>query len=190
MVIGVVGKIGSGKSAVVKYFKNNCSGFNVVELSCDDIAKELLEDPNLKFNFKNVRAYDFFTNDIYQQEVREKFHPLVFNKIKNMIEQYKSSVDAKGKNTLFIIESALPSALMYEMCDKVIYIKSSFDNSHMRLAKSREYSENQSKVIYDSQKYYEKFYNMADYIIDNNGTKEDFIKKIDEVKDEICIICK
>ena len=177
MIIGIIGKIGSGKSKCLKLIKELYS-------DCDIIAKEILEaDDDDKFTFRYLRPYDFFTNNEVQDDVRKNFHPLVFNKIKDMI-------DKSGRSTISLIETALPSELFYNICDKVIYIKVSPENAIKRLKSSRSFTDNQFKVIYDSQKFYEKFYERADYVIDNNDDLDSLKSKLKEVMDEICFICK
>ena len=91
---------------------------------------------------------------------------------------------------LIIIESALPNDEMYKMCNKIIYIDSPYEDRVKRLKESRDYPESKTKLIYDSQEYYEKYYNKADYKICNNGTKEELEEKVKEVLNEIYITCK
>ena len=188
MVLGVVGKIGSGKSYFLKYVKEKYHSFDIKVFSCDDVAKELLSAGNTSYKGKDIVPYEFFTNEELQEEIRKTLHPEVFNLIKARIEELKASIG--DKNAIYIVESALPSELMYEFCDKVIYIKSSYINSYNRLKSTRGYTDSQIKLIFDLQKYYEKFYNMADYIIENDDDIKSFESHIDEVMNEICIICK
>ena len=185
MIIGIIGKIGSGKSKCLKLIKELYSDCDIKVYSCDDIAKEILEadDDDDKFTFRYLRPYDFFTNNEVQDDVRKNFHPLVFNKIKDMI-------DKSDRSTISLIETALPSELFYDICDKVIYIKVSPENAIKRLKSSRSFTDNQFKVIYDSQKFYEKFYERADYVIDNNDDLDSLKSKLKEVMDEVCFICK
>ena len=190
MVIGIVGKVGAGKSKAIKYIKEHYIDYDIVVFSCDDIAKVIMDTGKSEYRYKDIRPYDFFTNEKYQKEAREKLHPVVFKEIEKDIVALKNKDTKNEKKSIYIIESALPSELMYEMCDKVICIKSTYESSLKRLVEKREYSENQSKLIFDSQKFYEKYYDKANYIIENNGSKSEFIDKINEVMDEICVICK
>lgn len=182
MVIGIIGKIGSGKSKCVELIKEIYNCYDIVIYSCDDIAKEILAKDD-RFTFKYLTPYEFFTNEKVQNEVRRDFHPLVFKKIKD-------SIDLKHENTISLIETALPSDFLFDICDKTIYIKSSRDAEIERLKSTRSFTDNQFTVIYNSQKYYEKYYERADYIIDNNSDLDSFKSKIKEVMDEICFICK
>ena len=186
MIIGIVGKIGSGKSTCVKFIKNNYNQYNIYVFSCDEIAKKIIEDNPKKFNFLLVNLNDFFTNDLLQKKIREDFHPIVFDNIKKCINNKIN----KNDKQLFIIESALPNEQMYKICDKIICIKSSDEHILNRLIASRNYTESKVQMIYSSQKYYEKFYDKADYVVINNGKERDFLNSVKEVIDEICIVCK
>lgn len=188
MVLGIVGKIGSGKSYLVKYMVGRFKDSDIKVFSCDDIAKDLIESGKTSYTGGKIMPYIFFTNENLQEEIRNTLHPEVFNKINDDIAACR--VENPDKDISFIIETALPSELFYKMCDKVIYIRSSYENSYKRLKENRGYADNQIKLIYNSQEYYEKFYNMADYIIDNDGDKETLNKKIDEVLNEIYLVCK
>ena len=188
MVLGVVGKIGSGKSYFAKYVKNKFKNNHIMVYSCDDIAKELISSGKTSYDGGHISSYDFFTNIKFQDDARNILHPEVFSYIKKEIikSKYKYHID----KSLYIIESALPSELMYDICDKAIYIRSLYNIIFDRLKLDRGYTDNQIKLIYESQKYYEEYYLMADYIIDNNGDLNKLNKDIDEVMDEICFICE
>ena len=76
------------------------------------------------------------------------------------------------------------------MCDKVIYIKNSYEDKVKLLKEKRDYDEETTKLIYDSQSFYDKYYDKADKIIINDGTKKDLERKLKEVMDEIYIVRK
>lgn len=208
MVIGIIGKIGSGKSTCVNCIKEI---YGATVFNCDDIAKEMVK--NKEVDYEVVSGIEFFTNENLQELCRIKLHPIVFSRIKNNINNFinknnitddkskKSAYDVSknilSKNNfmnyyeqIFIIETALPGQMLFDMCDKTILIESSFEDKAKWLFDSREYGVGKTKLIYDSQKYYEKFYEMADYKIVNDGNIDGFKKKIKEVIDEICVAGK
>lgn len=181
MLIGIMGKIGSGKSICVNYLKNNC-GFIVY--SCDDIAKNMFE--NGETEYIKSDANNFFLDEKLQEECRNTLHKKVFEKI--FIEY---DIEKKNnKNVNAVIETALPNDDFINKCDKTILVYNDFDNKIDLLIKNRNYTIGKINLIYNSQKYYEKFYNMADYKIENNKTLDELITKLREVINEVCIICK
>lgn len=183
MVIGVIGKIGSGKSACVKYIKEN---YDAEVFSCDDVAKAMIDNGEIDYKIENPE--EFFTNENLQERCRTVVHKKVFERI------YKNISDKKSKNNFeelyFVIETALPNEQLFDMCDKVICIDNSFEKKVELLLFHRNYSIGKTTMILNSQKYYEKFYDRADYKITNNGSKEEFLDKVKEVMNEICLIRK
>ena len=231
MVIGIIGKVGSGKSACVEYIEKE---YGAIVFSCDSIAKDIIE--NKETDYIALPSGLFFKSKEAQEECRNKIHKLVFDRIFNQImditnnsnfmnkdgkmnknnlyeysesDKYKNSKNNENlsifknrnnfmnnsssleeKDGLIIIECALPGEKLFEMCDKIIYIRNSYEDKVKLLYEKRGYTEDVTKLIYDSQAYYDKFYDRADIIVDNNGTKADLEKKIKEVIDEIYIVRK
>lgn len=180
MIIGIIGKVGSGKSACVKYITSN---YPAISYSCDEVAKELIN--NGEVDYKPCTPYEFFTDEKKQEECRQKVHSKVFLRICENINNSNNC-----EELIHVIETALPQEMLYNICDKVICVENTYEKKTQLLKEHRDYTDNQIKLIYDSQSFYDKYYAMADYKIDNNGTKEDMLKKVKEVMDEICIICK
>lgn len=187
MVIGIIGKIGSGKSFCTRYLVKN---YNAVVISCDEIAKEIIE--NNETDYVQTPPFVFFRSKEAQEECRSKIHTKVFEKIQIIINDiHKDSKLNKSSNDILIaVECALPNNKLFDICDKVICIINSYQNKVNILKNTRDYSEETTKLIYDSQEYYDKYYNKADKIIINDGTKNDFENKIKEAIDEIYIIRK
>ena len=187
MILGIIGKVGSGKTVCVEYLEKE---YDAKVFSCDNIAKEIIG--NNETDYIPLLPSIFFSDEIAQKECREKIHPKVFNRIKKSIEIINNNDEHKNGNLgkLIVVECALPNETLYNICDKVIYIKNSFSDKLKLLKEKRGYSEEIIKLIYNSQNYYDEFYNKADYIIINDGTKQDLERKIKEVIDEVYIICK
>lgn len=225
MVIGVIGKVGSGKSAAVEFIERE---YKAIVFSCDEIAKDIIEKKET--DYVALPPGMFFRSDEAQEECRSKIHKRVFDRInqsiknilnknnfnnanqantnnivnnenfetniskienKNNFQEYlRTKKDKTNFPELFVIECALPGEKLFEMCDKIIYIKNSYEDKVRLLYEKRGYTEDVTKLIYDSQAYYDKFYDRADITIINDGTKADLEKKVKEVVDEIYIIRK
>lgn len=156
--------------------KNSTLELNRINLNNENKNNSKL---SCKTQFQSIEE----SNDINLNYVNKKNSMNFLN-----INNFKNEKNFSEK--LIIVESALPSDEMYKMCDKVIYIDSPYEDRVKRLKESRDYPESKTKLIYDSQTYYEKYYNKADYKIYNNGTKEELEEKVKEVLNEIYITCK
>lgn len=181
MLLGVMGKIGSGKSTCVKYLYEIR---NFIVYDCDSIAKIMIDNNETEYIKSN--PVEFFTNENLQEKCRNTLHKQVFNKI---FDEYKDEIN-KNPNVNAVIETALPNQDFLDMCDKTILIDNDLNTKFELLSENRNYGIGKTKLIFNSQKYYEKFYDKADYKIDNNGTEKDLINKFKGVIDEIYFICK
>ena len=179
MVLGLIGKVGSGKSAVARYLKES---YGALHLSSDDIAKNIMQ--NKKYNFDNVSAENLFNDKKTQDYVRDVIHPYVIDEIKKQVFENKNKYD------LIVIESALPNNKLLSLCDKTILIETDLKFKKELLKEHRNYDETKTDIISKSQDYYEPIYKLADFKIMNDSTKEILFKKIDEVINEIYIIRK
>ena len=203
MVLGIIGKVGSGKTACTEYLENE---YSAIVLSCDEIAKEIIESNET--DYIPLPPFIFFRSEEAQEECRHKIHKIVFDRIFGYINNFKNGNakqllaysrnlraennknNLREQNSLIVIECALPSDRLFEMCDKVIYIKNSYEDKVKLLKEKRDYDGETTKLIYDSQSFYDKYYDKADKIIINDGTKKDLERKLKEVMDEIHIVRK
>lgn len=174
MIIGITGKICSGKSVIIKEIENK---YNVILLSTDIIAKRMIEQGECPFDITN----NDLSNDQFIK-IKNEFHPLVWAKIKNIIDTTKSKLPNEFVNKInFIIETALPSEKFFEIVDKSIYIYSDDKDIKDRINKNRKYSDNKINNIITEQNNYIDFYNKCDYIIYNNESLKDFKIKFFDV---------
>ena len=179
MVLGLIGKVGSGKSAVARYLG---ATYGALHLSSDDIAKEVMQ--NGKYDLENINAKNLFNDEKAQEYVRNVIHPDVINEIKNKI------IENKNKYDLIVIESALPNRELIGLCDKTILIETDLKFKKELLKEHRDYDETKTDTISRAQDYYEPIYETANYKIKNDSTKEELLKKVNEVMNEIYIVRK
>ena len=177
IVLGVMGKVGSGKTSLIKIIEEK---YKIKTFIADDVFKEMKEngefDEDIDLNSR------LFLDTKLQERIRKEYHPKVFNNIKKEIEILKDN----GKEYDFIvIETALPSDLFLSICDKTIYIENDEKVKQMRLMNDRNYSISKIKNILESQEYYEKFYKKADYKIINNNDIINLKVEVGFILDEI-----
>ncbi len=200
MTILVCGYIGSGKSTFVdlmaEKLKNSDlikeKGINVLVYNCDDIAKNLYQDKRFK-NLLLRNSYfigkDIFDGDLisldklksyfFNDEFRHRFEMVVHSIV---FEYIACNIETSGKNTINIVETALPSGKKYFDIDISVWVWRDFDLRYSSLRREKNYSLEKFEKINSIQEAYEKRYKNCDIILENNGSKEDLIKCLSKIK--------
>ena len=160
IILGVMGKVGSGKSSLIRIIEEK---YKIKKFIADDVFKEMKENGEFKDDI-DLNSKLFLDTKL-QEKIRKEYHPKVFEKINKEIKDITNSGESYD---FIVIETALPSEMFLDMCDKTIYIENNDKINTMRLIESRNYSMIKIKSILDSQKYYERFYKKADYKIVND----------------------
>lgn len=178
-VIGLTGGIGSGKSRVLNLLENQ---YNVQIIKADEVAHELMEPGNMGFQAvitmlgqeilqedgnidKQRLSALMFHNPTVLEMINRKIHPLVWNRIKEMIRVSDQS--------FVLVEAALLSEEKDDIYDELWYVYTSRENRIRRLAENRGYSEEKSLSIMKNQPSEKEFRSRSQKVIDNNGTLED-----------------
>lgn len=177
--IGITGKIGSGKSTVLKYLKSK----DYLTLSSDEIVHSLYKEPYIKAKMSKILKLNF---DIQNEEIKKKTKKIMIEnpKVKKEVENYiypileEYFIKMIKENENVAIEVPLLFKAHYEyMFSKILVIetdvstqinnlKNRGDDVSSSLKINSDYSFNDSKDI---------------YIIKNNGTLKELYKKIDDV---------
>lgn len=92
-------------------------------------------------------------------------HPMVWKTIKDKISSSQAD--------LIVVESAIMGREQDDIYDEMWYVYTSEENRIRRLNENRGYSRERSLSIMKNQLSDEEFRELADRVIDNNGTVED-----------------
>lgn len=172
MIIGITGKVGSGKTTLSNMIADK---YDIVKLDCDKIAKELILKNNYKINIDK----DGFIDSLEQERIKKEFHPLVWNDIKIRINNIKN----ENRKTNILIETALPNEEFFNIVDIPFFIKS--DNIFDRLKNDRNYDDEKISNILKAQECYDKYYDKCDFIILNNDDLNNTFKKIVDIYENL-----
>lgn len=175
-IIGVTGGVGSGKSQILDILKEEY-GAQIVQ--ADDLAKQLME-PGEEGYQKLIAVYGarflngdgsidrpslaklMFHDPSVLETVNGIIHPLVWNRIRELIDQSKSP--------LLVVEAALPDENQRDIYTELWYVYTSEENRMKRLLKGRGYTREKSRQVMDHQLTEQQFRAIADVVIDNNGS--------------------
>ena len=190
-VIGITGGVGSGKTKILTFLKEN---YKCEVIVSDELAKDLCKKGEPCFKplvdllgkdvlskdgeiDKTIMAQKIFNEKSLLEKVNGIIHPAVRVFIEEEIETLKK------ENTLdyLFIEAALLIECGYkEIVDEMWYIYTNIDVRRKRLKESRGYSDAKIDSILKSQLSEDEYRRNCDFEIDNSGLCEDSFEQIRE----------
>ncbi len=188
-VIGITGGVGSGKSLVLEYLKENypCRIY-IADKIANDIKEpgskinakltELLGDEILNEDGsvnKPVMAAKMFASEELTKKVNEIIHPAVKDYLVDSIESAKKDESIKY---VFIEAALLIEAGYKDILDEIWYVRRPSDERFKSLSDSRGYTLEKTKSIMDKQLSDGDFARNSDRIIENDGTIDELYGKV------------
>lgn len=179
VVIGLTGSLATGKSTVAKMFK----GFGAKIIDTDRLARRLLHKDSICFKrivkvfgkkilkqgqiSRQQLAKEVFTKKSSLRRLERIVHPEVRRQIKKQIVEFS----VRKKRGLLVVEVPLlfESGIDRDV-DAVVVVKSSL-NAQLKRARQRGLSVNQAKARIKNQMPLSAKIARADFIIDNNESK-------------------
>lgn len=190
ITIGITGGVGSGKSCILDYLKDN---YNCEIALADDIAKEMYYKGNPCFDKliellgigvldeignldKKKMSSMIYSDPALLEQVNEIVHPAVKEEIFRRIDR------AREQNTeFFFLEAALLIEAGYKpLLDEMWFVYVERGERFRRLKESRGYSYERTESILKNQLSDEQFKANCDFVIDNSFSKEESFRQIRE----------
>jgi len=179
LLVGLTGNYGMGKSTVLKMF----GALGAITYDADELVASLLREEEV---LKKIRglfgervfrgdgsldkkkvADIIFSDEISRRSLEDILHPLVFEKIKLLLEQEGE------KGRIAVIETPLLFERNYEeQFQRIITVTAKQEKALERLEKSGATREAALQRIHSQLPVEEKI-SRSDYTIHNNGTKEE-----------------
>ena len=168
--IGLTGNIASGKSEVEKILSD--LGFCVIDL--DKVTHKLYQNDTIKTKLeevfktsdRNSIAKIVFDDKTKLKNLEEIFHPILKEYITNI----------KSNKITFVSGALIYEAKFDSLFDKIIFVTADFDIRLKRLMMRNNLSKEEAIKRISSQN--SKYISKADYIIENNTTKEELKQKV------------
>ena len=194
MLIGLTGGIGSGKSLAGDFFKSK----NIDVIDADDLAQNALNregdgfikfldifgetflDENSEIDRRALRKY-IFQNPKMKNKLEEIVHPIVQNGILNFINNSYSIYR-------IIIVPLIAETKSSSFYDRILAIDCKQEIQIERATKRDNSSEEQILKIIQSQASSEDRNKIADDVIENNDTKDEFIMNLEAIHKKYLIL--
>ena len=178
MIIGILGGIGSGKSAVGGEFaKLGCA-----VIDADRIAHELLEHEKVGSEIREAFGNEIFSKEglidrgkladiVFSSEknvsrINEILHPLVFNRINELIAEYMGSCEVRA---IVLDIPLLMECGRLDLCDKLVFVACSEEIRADRVSKKGPGHEDRLKKREKFQISLDRKAEIAHYTINNNS---------------------
>ena len=194
MLIGLTGGIGSGKSLAGDFFKSK----NIDVVDADDLAHNALDiggegykkfldifgetflDENSEIDRKALRKY-IFQNPEMKNKLEEIVHPIVQNGILNFIN---------NSNSIYriIIVPLIAETNSSSFYDRVLAIDCKKEIQIERASKRDNSNEEQILKIIQSQASSEDRNKVANDVVENNDTKDEFLMNLEDIHKKYLIL--
>lgn len=186
-IIGLTGGIASGKSTTSNYLKEK----GYIVLDADEYAKKIMEPGQIAY--QNI--VDYFGEDIVNddktinrkalgqivfnsQQERQQLNQFTHPEVKRLMREDQEKYSQN--NHVFLDIPLLFENNRHEMCDIVITVYVTYENQLTRLMNRNGFTEDEAKSRINSQMSLEEKKKMSDVVFDNNGTKEELFKQVDQ----------
>ena len=194
MLIGLTGGIGSGKSLAGDFFKSK----NIDVIDADDLAHNALDiggegykkfldifgetflDENSEIDRKALRKY-IFQNPEMKNKLEEIVHPIVQNGILNFI----NNSDSIYRIIIVPLIAETNSSSFY---DRVLAIDCKKEIQIERASKRDNSNEEQILKIIQSQASSEDRNKIANDVVENNDTKDEFLMNLEDIHKKYLIL--
>ena len=193
-VIGLVGGIGSGKSAVADDFES----LGCLVIRSDRIAHEVLEQPAVKAALRQwwgdeILAADgridrravarrTFNNPVELERLNRLVHPKVDEIRRDLMAAYRQSPAVKAVvwDTPLLVETGL-----YKQCDAIIFVNTPFEQRLARVQATRGWTADELKIREDRQASLDKKKEISDDVINNGGDEAARLSQVRRVLSRI-----
>lgn len=190
MIIGLTGGIASGKSFIAKELEKK--GFPVID--ADKVAREVVEPGEEAFK-KIVKTFgkEVVAEDgtllrkklgeiiFSDEEKREMLNNIVHPAIRERMLHKKEQLEKEGAEVIVLDIPLLIENKSFHVVDKVLLVYVDEDVQKKRLMERDKRGEEDANNRITSQMPLKEKRAYADAIIDNNGTKEESIRQLDEI---------
>lgn len=190
--IGITGGVGAGKTEILTYLKQQkdikvmladeiAHQLMMPKTECHDKLKQLFLNDDVWNKDQSIDAKKMAAVIFADESKRAAMNAIVHPSVKAYVKEVYEKEQKEGKIRLLILEAALLIEDGYDkICDELWYIFTTKENRRKRLKESRGYSDEKIDRIFASQLSEEIYHKYCKTVIDNNGSKENTLKQVEE----------
>jgi dephospho-CoA kinase len=193
ILIGLTGILGSGKSTVTNLLKQR--GLPVIDL--DALARDSLTREDTRQSIKDSFGPEFVpdgTVDIeklrqaafFDRKTKERLESIIHPRVENRVHEILEKLRKSGAKTVIVDHPLLVEVGFREKIDRIVVVTAQMDVVRGRLQKrGMETDDIERRLAF--QLPLEEKEKVADWIVDNNGTKDQLGQQVDSLLEKITL---
>ena len=192
LVVGLTGQSGAGKTTVSKAFEQN--GFYVID--CDIVARkavlpesecvsELIKDFPQLFDGRQLDRKKAASLLFSDKNALLKYNSIIFPHITRLISEEISFAEKNGYEYILLDAPTLFEAGADSLCKVIVSCIADKSVRLQRIIERDKISAEAAKKRFSAQNSEEFFRQKSDYVIENNGERENAVKKTEEIIKQI-----
>jgi dephospho-CoA kinase len=189
LVVGILGGIGSGKSAVSRGLSNR---FHTLIIDADRVGHDVLGIPSVKDGIRQIfgdsvfdgseicrksLAQKVFGSETHHKRALTQLEDVVHPEIRRQVE--KQLEDISGKTEVVVLDAAVMlEAGWNDLCDTIVFVDTPFETRLKRVEENRSWSADELLRREASQISLNDKRAASEFVIDNSGNLENAVEQL------------
>ena len=189
LVVGILGGIGSGKSAVSRGLSNH---FKTFLIDADRVGHDVLGIPTVQDDIgqafgdsvfdgaeicRKSLARKVFGSEIHHQQALIKLEKIVHPEIRRQVES--PLADIPDETDVVVLDAAVMlEAGWNDLCDTIIFVDTPFDKRLKRVEENRDWTAEELRRRESSQVSLGDKRGVSELIVDNSGSLENAVQQL------------
>ncbi len=189
LVVGILGGIGSGKSAVSRGLSNN---FKIYLIDGDRIGHEALGIPNVKDDIRRAfgssvfdgaeicrksLAGKVFGSENHHKQALFELEKIVHPEIRRQVEKQLAGISS-DTNVVVLDAAVMLEAGWNDLCDTIVFVDTPFETRLKRVQENRGWTADELRRREASQISVEDKRAVSEFIVDNSGSLENAVQQL------------
>lgn len=189
LVVGILGGIGSGKSAVSRGLSNH---FKTYLIDADRVGHDVLGIPAVKEGIRRdfgdavfdgaeicrkSLARQVFGSEVHHQQALIKLERIVHPEIRRQVEKQLAKVS--GETEVVVLDAAvLLEAGWNDLCNTIVFVDTPFETRLKRVEENRGWTADELRRRESSQVSLDDKQEVSEFVVDNSGSLENALKQL------------
>lgn len=189
LVVGILGGIGSGKSAVSRGLSNH---FKTYLIDADRVGHDVLGISEVKDDIRRdfgdtvfdgaeicrkSLARHVFGSEIHHQQALIKLEKTVHPEIRRQVEKQLAGVSEETE--VVVLDAAVMlEAGWNDLCDSIVFVDTPFETRLKRVEENRGWTADELRRRESSQVSLDDKQDVSEFVVDNSGSLENAVEQL------------